>query len=326
MATRRFSQFGKHPRTRTGWVRAAFLLKLLILLALPTLAPRAETPRLAVLYPDASGPYGAIFEAIIDGAEEELGTRAERIVLADETDPGELSGDLAGKRINGVIALGPEGYRVAQAGTIPPSVTTVSGAFFIPPNSVPGVSLAVDPQALFEQLKRLAPEVRHIHVVYDPKYNGWLVELARQAANRFGFQFDAYPETSLRDAVARYRRLIDAPLGEQDAVWLPVDATTVYDKVVLPLVLQAAWDQRFTVFSSKPSHAKKGALFSLFPDHSELGKSLARMVRRLQDGDDVSMEPISDVKLAVNVRTANHLGLRFSNALRREFALTFPNR
>ena len=326
MATRPFDQFGERRKISAGWVRAALALKLLLLLALPPAVTHAESLRLAVLYPEASGPYGAIFEAIIEGAEEELSTHAERIVLADETDPGELSGDLAGKRINGVIALGPEGYRMAQAGTIPPSVSTVSGAFFIPPNSVPGVSLAVDPQSLFEQLKRLAPEVRRIHVVYDPKYNGWLVERAEQAANRFGFHITAHPETSLRDAVARYRRLIDEPLGEQDAIWLPVDATTVYDKVVLPLVLQAAWDQRFTVFSSKPSHAKKGALFSLFPDHAAMGRSLARMVRRIQEGDSVAMEPISDVKLAVNVRTANHLGLRFSNTLRREFALTFPNR
>ena len=310
-----------------GWVRVAFILKLAILLALPAVAPRAEALRLAVLYPDSAGPYRAIFDSIIEGAEEELGNDAERVQLAEGIEPATVTSDLEGRRVNGVIALGPEGYRIAQAGSIPPSVATVSGAYFIPPNSVPGISLAVDPQRLFEQLQRLAPRVKRVHVVYDPKYNDWLVELARQAANRFGLEFNAYPENSLRNAVARYRRLIDQPLGEEDAVWLPVDATTVYDKVVLPLVLQAAWDERFTVISSKPSHAQKGALFSLFPDHEALGRRLVRMVQRLREGDaGVAMEPLGDVKLAVNVRTAKHLGLRFSSAQRREFALVFPNR
>ncbi|WP_459868253.1 ABC transporter substrate-binding protein [Endothiovibrio diazotrophicus] len=291
------------------------------------MAPRAETLRLAVLYPDSAGPYREIFDTIIKGAEEEAGGHAERIPITDESDPQELSGTLTAKGINGVIALGPEGYHIAQAGTLPPGIATVSGAFFIPPNSVPGVSLAVDPEPLFRELKRLAPEVRRVHVVYDPKYNDWLIALARQAANRFGLRFDAYPVESLRDAVSRYRALIDQPLDEQDAVWLPVDATTVYDKVVLPLVLQAAWNQRFTVFSSKPSHAQKGALFSLFPDHDALGKRLAQMVKRLRrTNGGVTMEPLSDVKLAVNIRTANHLGLHFSNSLRHEFALVFPTR
>ena len=325
--SRAFGHWNSPRRERGGWIRAAFLLKLLLLLALLPAAPRAEALRLAVLYPDAAGPYRAIFDAIIEGAEEELDGEAERIPLAKGAEPGELGGELADKRVNGVIALGPEGYRIAQAGSIPPSVATISGAYFIPPNSVPGVSLAVDPQPLFEQLKKLSPRTERVHVVYDPKYNDWLVELAQQAANRFGLEFHAYPESSLRDAVSRYRRLIERDLGEQDAVWLPVDATTVYDKVVLPLVLQAAWDQRFTVFSSKPNHAQKGALFSLFPDHGALGKRLVKMVKRLRDGDDeVVMEPLGDVKLAVNVRTAKHLGLRFSSSQQREFALVFPSR
>jgi putative ABC transport system substrate-binding protein len=49
-------------------------------------------------------------------------------------------------------------------------------------------------------------------------------------------------------------------------------------KVILPLLLERSWEQNLVLFSSKPAHAKRGALFSMFPNHLELGKQLAVMI------------------------------------------------
>lgn len=66
-----------------------------------------------------------------------------------------------------------------------------------------------------------------------------------------------------------------------DALWLPLDPVTVNEQVILPRLLERSWEQNQVLFSSKPSHAKRGALFSMFPNHFELGKQLAIMVARI---------------------------------------------
>jgi len=293
-------------------------------------APRAaQALDVTVVYPQIGAPYAEIFDEILRGAQSSRQTNIRQIQVSGEADPAEVRKQVAATKPDAVITLGPQGYQLARDGGIPDGVPVVSGAVFLQPDGISGVSLAADPQLLFAYLHDLAPATRKVHVVYDPAQNGWLIALARQAAAKNGLQLVEHQETSLRDAVRRYRDLIEAGLNDDDAIWLPVDTTTVYDKVVLPLLLQAAWDKRLVVFSSKPTHAQKGALFSLYPNNTELGRQLvdlaARQVQQGRSGKTV-IEPMKKALLAVNMRTAGHLGLRFSADQEREFALVFPTR
>ena len=73
---------------------------------------------------------------------------------------------------------------------------------------------------------------------------------------------------------------------------------------------------------------RKGALFSLYPDNVGMGRSLAALaLQQMQGGPNktASIKPLRDLLLAVNLRTAEHLGLQFSNQTQREFGLVFPN-
>ena len=310
----------------TAWLRR---LLLLLLFASPLLSQASlADPRIALLHPKGTGPYAAIFDSIAAGVAQVFVTEVQRIAVPSDADIEAVAAELRPERFDGVIALGPEGYRVVSEADGDTRPATVGGAYFLPAGGLPGISLAAAPETLFSTLRALSPGVQRVHVVYDPEQNQWLMELAERAARRNGVELHAHPEKDLRGAVKRYRALIEETLGPSDALWLPVDATTVYDKVVLPLILQAAWDLYFTVFSSKPSHAKHGALFSLLPDHEAMGRRLAEMLRaRLEDSKrELRLEPLRDLQVAVNVRTAAHLGIHFSSAELATFALTFPSR
>ena len=56
-----------------------------------------------------------------------------------------------------------------------------------------------------------------------------------------------------------------------------------------------------------------------------LGKQLARMVHTVDYKVRPStVKPLSEIELAVNLRTAAHLGYNYNSNEREEFSLTFP--
>jgi putative ABC transport system substrate-binding protein len=110
-------------------------------------------------------------------------------------------------------------------------------------------------------------------------------------------------------------------------LWLPQDSVTVEESSVLPLVLQEAWKRSLVVFSSSVSHVKRGALFSLYPNNIELGRNLAdtALGRASSGGAAVrAIMPLREVLVAVNVRTAGHLGLGIGTRQQQAFDMVFP--
>jgi putative ABC transport system substrate-binding protein len=98
------------------------------------------------------------------------------------------------------------------------------------------------------------------------------------------------------------------------------------EQSLLPEVLRETWEKNFVVFSSNLDHVRKGALFSLYPDNFGMGRSLAILaLKQIEPGSKLeSVNLLRDLLVAVNLRTAEHLGLRFSSQTRREFAMVFP--
>ena len=135
----------------------------------------------------------------------------------------------------------------------------------------------------------------------------------------------AYEAQDLRSAVRFYREIFSAADGHSDVLWLPQDSTTVEESSILPLVLQESWSQDIAVFSSNSTHVRRGILFSLYPDNVALGKNLAGLAQDILSSGDYGkngMMPLRDVQSAVNVRTAQHMGI--SPARQQGFDLTVP--
>jgi len=297
------------------------ILSLLLWIPAPSAAWGA--PQVAVLYPEVREPYLSVFNNIIRGIESRSDSQVIPYALPENFDPAQVEKWLSSRRPGAVITLGSRGFQMAKL--LKNRMPVIVGAVLLAPNGLPGISIAADPAALFRNLKVLAPRSRRVFVVYNPAESGWLVERAKEAARENQLQLVAYPANDLREAVTAYRDLIENKLGDTDAVWLTMDDVGANDKVVLPMLLEAAWNRRFILFSSKPSHAKQGVLFSQFPDNYGLGQSLAEMVDLMNSGTGpVSLVPTKDLQTAVNLRTAAHLGLSFSSKQQDSFQLKFP--
>jgi len=291
------------------------------------LALAGEVGSIAVLYPDLGEPYRGIFAKIIEGIEAQTGTRVASYAVGNNMTVQDIVANLKRQDIKVVIALGRQGMKAASG--LEREFGVVAGGVVSAPEgegrNFPVVSLAPDPGMLFERLKQFMPGVRRIIVVYDPRQNAWLMRLARDAARNHGLELQAVEASDLKGAVRAYQELLASADPKREALWLPQDSTTVEETSVLPLVLESAWSRNLAVFSSSVTHVKRGALFSLYPNNVALGRQLAASALNYSASSPAtsSVVPLKEALLAVNVRTASHLGLQLSSR-QQGFDLVFP--
>jgi putative ABC transport system substrate-binding protein len=301
----------------SAWRRLAGFL-----LALAPGLCRAET--LAVLYPEVDEPYLSVFRSIARGVEQGSDARVLEYRLRKDEPPEAVSSWLRSQKVDGAVSLGTRGYKLALS--LGSQLPTVVGGLPIAPNGVSGVSLVPAPEAVLGQLKGLAPGVSRVHLVYGPG-SEWLIPLARTAAEARGLTLDARRAASLSEAARIYAELLPRLRGVADALWLLTDPVVTDDLAILPAVLKAAWSQGFVLFSSTPAHLKRGVLFTPLPDNAAMGERLARLLAEVRANPGLkAVLPAERVGLAVNLRTAGHLGLSFSAAQERAFQVVFPPR
>jgi putative ABC transport system substrate-binding protein len=293
-------------------------------------APAAELGRaLVVVYPDLGEPFRQIFAAIIDGIEDKLGAAVTSLAVANNANPAQFAEELRKREAKVLIGLGRGGMRIAaaMAGDLPVLVGCVVSVQESEARSFPVHTLAPDPALLLARLKRLKPGTRRVHLVYDPKLNAWLVKLAREAARIEGMELLAQEAADQAGALRAYSQLLAAADPARDALWLPQDPTTVDESTVLSLVLREGWNRNITVFSSHVAHVRRGALFSLYPDNREMGRSLATAAQRLAAAPKAAVAgvlPLRQTLAAINIRTAAHLGIDVA-AAQSGFELVYPS-
>ncbi|AKU24680.1 hypothetical protein ACZ75_04545 [Massilia sp. NR 4-1] len=280
---------------------------------------------IAVLYPNVEQPFRAAFLSMIQGIEDRTKLRVRSYAVDAKSDAAELNSLLKQNGTKVVIALGRQGLN-ATSGLDREISVLVGGVLLLSDaENVAGISLTPDPALLFSRLRVLLPDLRRVIVVYNPKNSEWLIKLAREAARAQGLELVAHIATDMARAAQLYPTLIAGADSRRDAVWLPHDSTTVEESTILPLVLRETWNNGVPLFSSNVLHVKKGALFAMAPNNVELGRTLASSAMSLIAGDGRRrLMPLREVQTAINVRTANHVGLHLGDQQQRSFDFVFP--
>jgi len=288
---------------------------------------KTSSENFAIIYPEVRAPFTAIFREIINGIDDHLDNDFIEISLPQKITLDELKKRLKESHIDSAIVLGSRGLRLAAE--INGNRKIVSGAAISTPQTCPTnvscLSMLLSPEKMLEQLKSLAPQVKNVHVVYNKGRDNWLIELAVSAAKELDITINAVAAGSLRANAEFYRDTVKA-LGNTDALWLLQRDPALRDKNLIEVILESAWKRDFVVFSSNPTHVKKGALFAMYPNNKELGKRLAEIALSLKNGATFKTQPLSNLNTALNLRTAGHLQLNISRDQEETFNLIFPSR
>ena len=282
---------------------------------------------IAVIYPDIGEPYRTVFTQIIEGIQAKAKMHVGNFAVGPNPDIAALNNSLRSQNTKVVIALGRQGVKVASALDSNIGIV-VGGVLTATENEIRNHQvncLSPDPALLFSRLQRLMPKVRRIFTVYDPRQNAWMIGLAKEAARAKGLELVTFEAKDLPGAMHAYQEILADADSTQDALWLPQDSTTVEDSTVMPMVLQESWGRNLAVFSSSFGHVKRGVLFSLYPNNVELGRHLAGSALDFLSGSEnesTGMIPLREVLMAINLRTAKHLGLNSSRP--QSFDIAFP--
>jgi putative ABC transport system substrate-binding protein len=293
-----------------------------LLLAMPVSADPMVT---AVLYPDIRDPFRTVFMSIARGIED-AGLEIRLKAVGGEENSKDVRDWLRKSGAQSVVALGSQGQRLSDE--LSPDFPVVIGAVHMSPalqaKRYYGISLSPDPDRLLRRLKTLAPQVTRVTLIYHKNRDYWMVENAIQPAKNLGITLNAIPVERLQEAAAKYQQVLGTLKSDTDALWLSQDSAVLDEQAVLPMILREAWDRKLIVFSSNPSHVKRGTLFAMYPDNERMGKSLGLMAISAHERGPYGIHLLEDLATAFNVRTAGHLGIPYSKESLGEFDLLFP--
>ncbi len=281
--------------------------------------------KIAVIYPDVAEPYRSAFSLIIDGIEDTVRSRVASFPVGADVNPKVLADELRRREIRVVITLGRNSLKLlsgleSELGVVAGGVVNLPEA---EARNLSVFSLSPDPALLFDRLKVLLPHAKKVYVVYDPRQNAWLIRLASDAAKSRGLELVALEASDIKTAARYYQEYFASADPKKDALWLPQDATTVEETSILPMILDEGWKRAFPIFSSNLAHVRRGALFALYPNNFQLGRSLAGAALGKGSANAESRTaPLRDVLSAINVRTADHLGIAYKS--QQGFDTTFP--
>lgn len=293
----------------------------------------AAPPVTAVLYPDIREPFRSVFTTIADGVSESLNGQVTLRSISDEDNPDSIDTWLRQNDIEAAVVLGSRGQALSKQ--LSYSAPMVLGAIHMSndllEDSYHGIVLNPDPAPLFRRLKSLAPGVEQVNIIYHREHEQWMIDRSVEIARQHGITLNPIPVDRLQEAASSYRGILASQKSDREALWLSQDSQVLDEQVILPMILKEAWDRRLIVFSSNPSHVRRGVLFALYPDNHKMGRSLGTLTMDLHDhlvhsrsGKLAGIRMLDDLLMAFNVRTAGRLGIRYTRDDLNGFDLVFP--
>ncbi len=216
---------------------------------------------------------------------------------------------LAKSNANAIISIGKSAHTLVK--DFSPDIPIIAGGVSISPSNASGVSLTGDPEEFFANLVRIAPQVNRVFIIYNKDINGWWVDIAAAKAREYNIELKALIANDVKSGARLYQRILQEARFGRDAIWIPL-VSIVPAKTVLPMVLKTAWDKNLVVFSNSAAHTRRGALFSMYPDNFALGKQLVELAIEQATTDEASVKvvPVKKLRIALNARMAEHLGLK----------------
>jgi putative ABC transport system substrate-binding protein len=175
--------------------------------------------------------------------------------------------------------------------------------------NITGASMNVPIEHQIALLKRAAPQVRRIGVIYDPSKTGFLVRQGERIAQQQGVKLVARAVASSKDSVAA----LDAIQGEIDALWILPDLTVLAPESVQYMLL-FSFRNKIPLLGLSENQARMGALLGLsFGSGRDIGAQAGELANEVLAGRSAEEIPVTTarrLRLTVNLKTASKIGLQ----------------
>ena len=322
--------YSSNKLPRSFFQRVACLL-LLIMISTSSHADRPITPlestdntpiRTTLIMPLAAGAAKSIYQDVAEGITSNKDLKIS-ILMVDKASSIEMvEQHILENNSELVIALGNTSYRLAAL--LPIDTLVIAGGITGNQSLRPTLSLSSDPESALKELKRVAPHIENVMMVYNELLNGWWYHKAKKIAPKYGFNIIGYNAKDIKAGVQSYQQLLDDATPNTSAIWLPL-RNIVPSKTILPMLLERAWSKKLAVFSNNPSHTKLGGLMAIYPEHQKMGSQLAEFAAdHFQGKTNDTIIGTQEPRIAINLRTSSHIGIRLSASDQAGFDKIYP--
>lgn len=175
-------------------------------------------------------------------------------------------------------------------------------------NNIAGISLDIPVEAQFKTYRSLVPSLKTIGTIYDPRRTASVIQEANAVAKRLGLSLLAVPVSSQKEVPAALRSL----LGKVESLWMVPDETVVTADSFKHFLI-TTFENRLPFLAASDIFVEAGALASLTPDYSDVGRQSCELAKAFAAGRldlaDVNVSAPQKVNLSVNLKTANKIGL-----------------
>ena len=281
-----------------------------------------------IFYPQLRQPYSDIFSEIIAGINSEIDGRSAAVELTDTDTIDVFQQKILLDSSQPVILLGQSSVRLAQK--LSGDRRFVSGASYLIPKGENFTSVLYypSPYKIFNHARKLLPNIDQVYVVINVENNQWLSRQAAMDAKALGIDLILLDEDNLYDSAKAFRKIFSQIDVRHSALWVVQDPTILDDGVIVPFILEQAWKSNVVLIANNLAYVNRGMLFSLYPDNFALGRSLAQIANRVANGKYMgqNVRATENLKSAINIKTAQHLGLELNARELGEYNLIFPQR
>jgi len=291
----------------TIYRRERLLLLSLLVLGQLLLPSRALSSGLLIVYPSVKAPYNKIYQDIIKGIDRSYQGITNQLELMPNNGSHVLTDKIKQYQPDVLLTLGR--HSLEKVRLLDSPIPIVAGAITRTKKPVLGVSMIPDSTIILENLLTIAPSVKRVYVVANSERHAQL-QRAQTYLTAQGRSLVVEEVSSIQQAADKYLKIIHQA-SASDAIWL-MRSAKLNDPSILMLVLEAAWKKNIVVFSSNPTHVKRGALFSVYPDNEKMGATLAEIAKQhaqLLSTPNTGLVPLRSLHVIINKRTSKHLGI-----------------
>ncbi len=225
---------------------------------------------------------------------------------------------LVGVGIQAVILLRQSDLKVPLVFSMIPNI--LDAPFWNEKSRLPVVTTDIDPKAQVGWIKKICPEVKNIGMLYSPRTQK-TSEAVRKAGKGAGVEI-----TAVMTAREKFTDgLTELHQKECDAVLMLPD-TGVYDSTKVRALLIWGIRKKIPVFGFSESVVKAGAFAGQYSKNEEIGKLTGEMVVDLLKGktpDKIGLHYSNPVQRAVNLRTAELIGITINEAVLKDVTKRF---
>jgi putative tryptophan/tyrosine transport system substrate-binding protein len=310
--------------TLSAMLSALSLLGAMLLAHCPSANAQQKVHRIGVLFP--GGPWYEAVDGLRVGLKE-IGLEEGKqfsLVIGDMKGNSKAAEEAAKnferEKVNVIYALGTSAITAATAVTADVPIVFCIGSdpvamglvesFVRPGGRLTGIHFVNRDLTAkrLEILKEILPKASRVLTFYDPgsRIATESAKLGREEAKRLGIKFIERHVTSVDELKKSLQGL---KAGEADVFFYTIDPLVISQA---QLVIDTAKGKKLATMFQEQSLVTKGALASYGQNYHELGRLSAKYVQKVLSGTpprDLRIETVEDVELAINLKTANALGL-----------------